>query len=344
MLLIVFGAGASYDSIPSLPPNQHSSQYRLPLADQLFDNRPLFKATAQEFSRCLPIVPFLHRRVGNASVESLLEEYAGESKTIPERIKQLAAVRYYLQSMLFECQRHWEDEALGQTNYIALLDEALNYCNAKPIVIVTFNYDTLIERAIRVRVESFGDVPSYISGSVVKLFKLHGSINWLRQFKATPPVFDAIKTSGIRAPSAIIERIESLELTEEYALVNKAAAYQMGPGNNFGLPALAIPLINKNSYECPRAHVETLSTLLPEVTKLLIVGWRGTEAHFTSTLARFVPSYAPALVVAENDVAAQQTVGNLQRAGVQVQFYTQGQGFSDFVLGRHVRDWVRPKR
>jgi hypothetical protein len=66
MLMVVFGAGASYDSAPSYPPNrQHffEDQDRMPLANELFDNR-------SEFVRALNYFP-------SASLLSLICETSG---------------------------------------------------------------------------------------------------------------------------------------------------------------------------------------------------------------------------------------------------------------------------
>src|SRR5207244_6413216 len=49
-------------------------------------------------------------------------------------------------------------------------------------------------------------------------------------------------------------------------------------------PAIAIPVETKRSFECPAEMLEGLVELLPFVSKLLIIGWRATEAHFLSLL------------------------------------------------------------
>lgn len=66
MLLIVAGAGASYDSILALKPQVSAAveQIRLPLANQLFDARPAFEAAMREMPRVMPIAPLLQSRAG----------------------------------------------------------------------------------------------------------------------------------------------------------------------------------------------------------------------------------------------------------------------------------------
>ena len=58
--MIIAGAGASYDSVPSRPaakdPNHGD---RLPLADALFDSRPLFEVIQREIPQVMQIATFL---------------------------------------------------------------------------------------------------------------------------------------------------------------------------------------------------------------------------------------------------------------------------------------------
>lgn len=123
MLMVVFGAGASYDSVPSRPPDQYSIDFRPPLSDQLFGDRPLFVDAVSRFERCLPIVPLLRHIADGDSLEAALGRLQSEAGAYPDRYKQLAAVRFYLHFMIWECERHWHDTAKGVTNYKALLDQ-----------------------------------------------------------------------------------------------------------------------------------------------------------------------------------------------------------------------------
>ncbi len=62
MLLVIFGAGASHDSVPHM--NAIGAGYdpeRPPLANQLFDGRGIFLAVMEQFRECMEIVPFLGR-------------------------------------------------------------------------------------------------------------------------------------------------------------------------------------------------------------------------------------------------------------------------------------------
>lgn len=99
MLLVIFGAGASYDSVPHLPPSRANNasqsnfghviqrsvakyeEFRPPLANQLFEDRSLFMAALQSFPECKPIIPLLR---GGQPVEqqlSKLEEHRRPSRS-----------------------------------------------------------------------------------------------------------------------------------------------------------------------------------------------------------------------------------------------------------------------
>lgn len=76
MLMVVLGAGASYDSVPSYPSRvggYASMSERLPLAKDLFDNRPEFSDVMQRFPRCQPIVPYVRNPPPDRTVEQVLE-------------------------------------------------------------------------------------------------------------------------------------------------------------------------------------------------------------------------------------------------------------------------------
>jgi hypothetical protein len=105
--------------------------------------------------------------------------------------------------------------------------------------------------------------------SPFKLFKLHGSVNWWR----------AVRNSGSpnNVPNEIIGNAAKLDITEDYTnnLEGRSSRY---------IPALAVPVRNKATFECPREHVEELQRLIPEVSKILFIGWRGAEQHFLRIL------------------------------------------------------------
>jgi hypothetical protein len=53
--------------------------------------------------------------------------------------------------------------------------------------------------------------------------------------------------------------------------------------DSFGtVPAIAVPVHDKDAFECPEEHVFTIEAAVRSATKVLCVGWRGLEAEFLS--------------------------------------------------------------
>jgi hypothetical protein len=84
MLMVIFGAGASYDSFPSapapLPVPFPDYIERPPLASQLFERRDRFRDFARQYPKCLPLIAELEPRPSpGVSVEEFLEQYQSAS-------------------------------------------------------------------------------------------------------------------------------------------------------------------------------------------------------------------------------------------------------------------------
>jgi hypothetical protein len=292
VLLVIFGAGASFDSVPHIPPPSPASgsqnnfsptvqaqarglyeDFRPPLANQLFDNRPTFVDAMQRFGDFRPLVPLLR---SGTPVEQQLAKFEEQAKTFPERHRQLAAICYYLHFVLWECQKQWFDHHKGITCYATLLDaiERWRFEVGQQVCLVTFNYDTMLEQAIeQVLGCRFNDFPQYTSHKYYKLIKLHGSIDWGREVEAP------IKPNN---PIDVINGAASLQLSNRFRkVVRHPMIFDDG---TVGYPALAIPVEKKSIFACPQEHVRTLAELIPGVTKIITIGWRATEQHFLDML------------------------------------------------------------
>ncbi len=81
MLMVIFGAGASFDSsstytIGTAPPgasqtDRDNDYYRLPLAKDLFANRPSFIEAINAFPQCKTIVPRLRDPAVTSGIASI---------------------------------------------------------------------------------------------------------------------------------------------------------------------------------------------------------------------------------------------------------------------------------
>jgi hypothetical protein len=321
MLMVVFGAGASYDSAPSLPVLRFRDyEARPPLSDEMFQDRDEFASIAMQYRPMLPIVPYL-RDLPGKSVEAVLEELENEAQNFARRKSQLISVKFYLRDVLRRCTSQWLVACKGVTNYRTLLDQiARHYQTEEPIPLVTFNYDALLENALGEHGFRLVTTADYIGpSSAFKLFKLLGSVNWSRliQYPGTPNM----------NANEIIERAADLQLTDHYY------CDIAGQGGSY-VPAIAVPVRNKASFECPKEHVEELQRLLPSVTKILFVGWMGKEQHFLQMLKGSAKSLQLTMFVAsgsgEATEIAKRVMEDIGRTSRQNTYITEG-GFTEFI-------------
>ena len=62
---------------------------------------------------------------------------------------ELAAIQCYLQCAISECENMWKTVTEGVTNYLTLLREIVRLQKGvEQVILVTFNYDTLLEDAL----------------------------------------------------------------------------------------------------------------------------------------------------------------------------------------------------
>ena len=297
MLMVIFGAGASYDSVPAYPPPQSgrlpiatphagdvaNNYHRPPLANQLFENRPLFANTIQLYSACEPIIPRLRNHHGE-TVEAALQDLQEKADGYSRGPAQLAAVRYYLVHAISNTQRLWSNVACGVTNYKTFLDQIERTRRGhEKVCLVTFNYDTLLEEALADFDFRIGDLDHYIDGhSFYRVFKPHGSINWVRLVDA--PIINPEETNSLILDRELIGKARELKLSTAFRMADPQTRNRIDGKPLF--PAIAIPVDKKSLFECPQEHIDQLATILPEVTRLLLIGWRATEAHFLELLRK----------------------------------------------------------
>lgn len=193
--MVIFGAGASYDSCSTYPPGVHLQTgavqdkfHRPPLANELFDNRPNFNRVLEFFPQCKPVVPRLRAPAlfkDQTPIEVVLQEIETQSTTDTLARVELLAVRCYLQVTITESGNNWITNTGGITNQLALL-RAILQTNKEPVCLVTFNYDLLLEHALSELHHPIGDLNDYTRG-FFKLFKLHGSVDWGRELSVPVP-------------------------------------------------------------------------------------------------------------------------------------------------------------
>lgn len=303
--MVIFGAGASYDSSPDYVPDHISSaglQWRPPLADRLFDNpNRTFSAIVQKYPKLPHIITLLRQRFDEKSgkeksVEEVLESLQRESAqdSTGERRRELATIQYYLRDLLFEVSNNWLTETDSVTNYATLIGDItrLNSRN-EPVALVTFNYDLILDRTLATFNGYHEQEPrkQLDAHPTLKLFKPHGSVDWARVVNLAPG-------KGLER-NQLIDDAPTIELTDEFIRVAHYSHADGHPDGKTVFPAIAIPVQNKtdNTFVWPRNHLTQFQDLLHSVTKILIIGWQAREAHFIKLLKNSLPRVSHVMVV-----------------------------------------------
>ncbi|HUL41370.1 MAG TPA: SIR2 family protein [Burkholderiales bacterium] len=278
-------------------------------------------------------MPLLQARHGQ-SLEQKLQEIAAEAPEYPIRFQQLMVVRYYIQYILWQSENHWIHEVAGHvTNHRSLLDQIDRWRQpGDPVCIVTFNYDRIIEDALRSAGVPIAKLSDYTSSERFKLFKVHGSINWVRRVG----IFARDVAEGMNqwgAVEAVTERASGLKF-HDFEIVSE---YPSGMLNGeLVVPAIAIPLMDKSDFECPTDHLDLLTSLLPLTSRLLVIGWRATEQKFLNLLSSALRSPVRGYIVAGSGNAAKDIAERLVAAGVLSEYGVSDGGFTEMITRREL--------
>jgi len=232
--------------------------------------------------------------------------------------------------------------AAGVSNYTSLIRYIEEFRQSEePVILITFNYDTLIERALSLHFNDFkfGTTDDYVNRSSYKLFKLHGSVNW-GHFIEDDPRIDVRQTDEHL-------RKDIIDLADDIRVKNQIAVLG-GPDVKVDkwlyFPAISIPVQTKSDFSCPKEWLPHLDTLLNGVSNLLVIGWRAAEEHF---LKRVVPVLSKNAglhisVVSHTPTSANETQTRLKSAGLKpAREWLYGGGFTNFISSDDVKIFLR---
>ena len=355
MLMVIFGAGASYDSSREFPTAKESplEVWRPPRAIDLFrDSNHWFGDIVARYPRLHPILGRLREPQSGRSLEEELQCILDEAHDNEERTRQLMAARYYLRDLLYEVSENWR-KRVRFTNYAPLIDQILQSRRraeaAEPTALVTFNYDTLLDRAL----ESFGYEPKQIENhfqahSVLKLFKPHGSVDWSRFVEVCRDLKVPRPREARYSVDQLIANAHLIVPSEAYRVVSATDPHQIHNFDRPIIPAIAIPTQTKtdDTFEWPPAHRAYLEELIPKVTKILLVGWQAREAHFAQMLRAGLKknSITHIMVVGRDHDDAETIFHHFWREIDQQpskKRYLASGGFSEFVVKGEVEEFIQ---
>lgn len=349
--MVIFGAGASYDSLPGRPPENAGfslekakdarNSWRPPLAKDLFAPRPEFEAIARQLRWLEPLVPVLQHQARGESVEQILQRRQALADGNPARLGELLAVRFYLQQLIHKCEEGWNGTKRAiPTNYRALLDQIdAELRDAERVLLVTFNYDRMIERALEARGGTFESLDDYISAPI-PLFKLHGSVDWARPLNQEIP--SEVQDGRWGLANFICDRAAALPHLDPIVIERTAPLSKAG--QSLAVPALAIPLRSKQTFECPEEHVAALKARLPGVSGVLTIGWRAGEEMFLDLLKEHLRRDVLWSCVSGKIDDSRLTIRALQQRGLAGTFEPYPGGFTSYVVREEVSTFVTRSR
>jgi hypothetical protein len=305
LILVILGAGASHGSRPKagnplFDAERWDEGARPPLTAGLFDSRPRFRSIQDEYPSAAPVIELLKREIEKkADLEQVLSDLTDESQSSDRMRIALRALRIYLWRVIRDVGEEWGGSGTTSNVYDLLLlelDRLMRF--GEEVAFVTFNYDTLLEEAMR---RTLGwrpwSIDSYVDRSgPVQVFRPHGSVAWGSplDLKESMKATDDSESREEWVWEYILREMpdEAIGNEPERLLIDGSldGVARRLPDNNQGrdryLPAITLPINKKSDFTFPSSHRQALEARIPDVTSVLIVGWRANEDHFMDLVQR----------------------------------------------------------
>ncbi len=289
MKLIIFGAGASFDSMHSFhDENSIYNKWKAPLANEIFSDRRNFIDIIKDFkgAESLKSEIMLHN-----DLEEYFQNLWDFAKENSDNLtfSKILNTQFFLQKLFIEISNNYR--SIGNSNYEVISNLAYKYTKVidEDILFISFNYDLLLDFALEKTLNiGFNEIDDYLKSNI-KYIKPHGSCNWfkdlnqvigpnsVRSFTGTDPAKFVDNLYGKNVSNALIES----ELMDRIQIKNSVFEKQ-----SYGIPQLLIPLKDKDEFVLPEKHLNYLEENLREVDEILIIGWKGTEANFARLLEK----------------------------------------------------------
>lgn len=288
MKLVVLGAGASFDCMYDFFDDQKVMPWRPPLANEMFDTRKEFRSIIENY----PGGKFYISQINTIEdVEDFFQKQWLFLKT--NRAVDLASaflnLNYCLSSLMYQISSQYKN--VGLSNYDILIQKAYEYAirNKEDVLIVTFNYDLLLEDSLSKLFFGDGrkvDIEHYVKFPI-KIIKPHGSCNWVKRFRKDYFIPDGMSVSHhLFQEKVTLRQINEALENQVFAVDNPMSEKYFGKPNQVWncFPQILVPLKDKDDFILPTLHREYLENNLSKIDEILVVGWKGSEAKFQHLL------------------------------------------------------------
>lgn len=302
--LIILGAGASYDYV--------IGGDGLPMTNQLVDSNFINSEISSRYKEVEDLLSDLSGaiRLNDKGFEERLTEIKNESGDKKHRKDQFNALKFYLRDLFLSFLKNFANF----NNYKSLIGHINDWSGGK-VCIVNLNYDTFFEKSYNKKINKMQD---YIDGDL-KIFKIHGSCDWTHVYRKD----DTARIYDIK---------DGYDLLKSVDYTGEEIYYTDGIDNLkfFKIPALAIPIMEKQDFICPKNHIKLLKEQLGEVDRILIIGWSAKDPAFIELIEKNLKNLSKVAIVAGGVERANEIKGRLKHLQ-NLKFEITTFGFSDFV-------------
>lgn len=281
VVLVVIGAGASFDAA------EVPDGFRMPLTQDLVGEEDDIVSLLGKIQDCQPVVATLRRQLksktGAPSLEEALLDYEKRRSKNPEIGRRISGFRFFIRDLIASRADRLNEKTGGVTLYQELVDKLHNWAQLtnSHVCFVSFNYDTLLERAARSCFRfDVADLGDYINRQEVSILKPHGSVGWWHARKAPHNGTTDIETLS-RLPDDEFET-KPTATNQIEALIAPVA--KIANTKAIGIPAVALPISEKDELIWPNDQQQYFESLKGRITKVLTIGWRAAEPDFVETL------------------------------------------------------------
>lgn len=330
-LTVILVAGASY-SINIDPRSTDDQGYRPPLAQQIFKDSREFRQILHKYEQAEIISSDIERRIRQnkrgVGLEQILGNFEEELKrgNDTHKVRQFLQIPLYIQELFGVISYSFTQRP---DEYNILANEVLS--KVDKVLFLVLNYDNLLEITLsKISHTEFSTEEDYIKHDSWMLTKIHGSINWSKEFidvKHADPsdneYFRLLSTSKLPLP-----------LSDKFSIWNMRSYATKYAERTPLYPAITVPVDGKYDINCPPSHERKAKEFLSDCHNYLIIGTSGKDQDLLNMLKTNAKG-GNVLIVATSEESTNKIRENFMLAIPQFQsnigtFYHQ-RGFSEFV-------------
>lgn len=358
--LFVFGAGASsfYSTKKKRGKNGERIHSELPLGNELFQEKYCTSLFYEGVKLILPLFDVL-----GLDVESFLQLYYEKIRDkydLPS-LRNLINAQIYVQENIRRITSNiLERSDFTRCNayilFASYIKDLLFKEQDHTVSIVSFNYDTLLEKSIeKVFGLQYSCIENYVSSeNKIQFYKPHGSINWGWVVRNIPPYVQSqedflnyLYNEQIDLNNLYYEilgdsqrNIKACSWGMEYQKhgkgrfsINKEAISVLKYSDIY-YPSLLLPYSDKDDFIMPYSHQYAMRDTMRQIEELYLIGWKGNEDLFLRYLKKC--NKLRRLVIVNPDA---ETVQNNISGVVNYEKLELYDNFANFVIDKIKKDY-----